>query len=132
MKKIGILLLSVIFLSSCSNSDDDSQIDAELSGTWMLTNISCFCGFDSDTNFNDFSLNFKDSKNSVIVQNPREDYFYIADSGTYNFTLSNGIIKINGSDDFKYIVTGDILTLTRVDNPQIADDELILNYKKIQ
>ncbi len=132
MKNIFIVLLIAIFLSACSNSDDNPKIDAELSGTWMLTNISCFCGFDPETNFNDFTLQFKNSENSVIVQNPREDYFYIAKSGTYNFTLSNGILKINGSDDFKYIIEGDELILTRVDDPQIADDELDLTYKKIK
>ncbi len=98
----------------------------------MLTNISCFCGFDPDTNFNDFTLNFKDSENRVNVQNLREDYFYIANSGTYDYTLSDGTLKINGSDDFKYSIDIDILTLTRVDDPQIADDELVLSYKKVQ
>ena len=132
MKRILILVLSAVFLSACSNSDDNPKIDSELSGTWMLTNISCFCGFDPETNFNDFSLNFYNSGNSVIVQNPREDYFYIANSGTYNYTLTDDTLKINGSDDFKYIVDGDILILTRVDDPQIADDELDLTYKKIQ
>jgi len=132
MKKILILLLSVVVLTACSNDDDNPERDAELSGTWMLTNISCFCGFDSETNFNDFTLRFKDSENSVVVQNPREDYFYIANSGTYNYTLLNSTLKINGSDDFKYSIDGDVLTLTRVDDPQIADDELDLTYKKVQ
>ena len=126
-----MLLLSAVFLSACSN-DDSPKIDGQLSGTWMLTNISCFCGFDSETNFNDFTLRFKDSENRVVVQNPREDYFYIANSGTYNYTLTDDTLKINGSDDFKYIVDGDILILTRVDDPQIADDELDLTYKKVQ
>lgn len=130
MKRILILLLSVVFLSSCSNDDNNPKIDAELNGTWMLTNISCFCGFDPDTNFNDFTLNFNASEKIVIVQNPREDYFYIANSGTYSFNLTEDTIKINRSDDFKYSVDGDILTLTRVDDPQIADDELTLIYSR--
>lgn len=130
MKRILILLLSVVFLTACSNDDNNPKIDAELNGTWMLTNISCFCGFDPDTNFNDFTLNFNASEKIVIVQNPREDYFYIANSGTYSFNLTEDTIKINGSDDFKYSVDGDILTLTRVDDPQIADDELTLIYSR--
>ena len=132
MKSILIFVLSSVFLSACSNSDDNPKIDSELRGTWMLTNISCLWWFDPETNFNHISLNFNDSENSVIVQNPREDYFYIANSGTYNYTLTDDTIKINGSDDFKYMVDGDILILTRVDDPQIADDELGLAYKRIQ
>ncbi len=131
MKKILIVLLSTIVLSACSKSDNP-KMDSELVGVWMLTNISCFCGFDSETNFNDFTLNFTASQNSVLVQNPREDYFYIANSGTYNYNVADGILKINGSDDFKYSIDGDVLTLTRVDDPQIADDELDLTYKKVQ
>ncbi len=124
-------MLSGLFLASCSNSDDDPKIDSQLNASWMLTNIDCFCGFDPATNLNDFTLLFKASENSVIVQNPREDYFYIANSGSYNYTLSNDTIKINGSDDFKYSINGDLLTLIRVDDPQIADDELVLTYKSI-
>tara|TARA_R100000935_G_C2823058_1_gene160782 strand:+ start:764 stop:1162 length:399 start_codon:yes stop_codon:yes gene_type:complete len=131
MKKIGILLLSFIILSACSNNDDNTEVDAELTGTWMLTNIGCFCGFDPETNFNDFSLNFNASENTVIVDNPREDYFYIANSGTFEYSINGDILRINGSDDFKYTVDGDILTLIRVDNQQIADDELDLTYKKV-
>ncbi|WP_157480583.1 hypothetical protein [Gillisia sp. CAL575] len=132
MKRILILALSLVFITACSNSDDNPKIDAQLNGTWMLTNISCFCGFDPNTSFNDFTLNFKNSENSVNVQNPREDYFYIATSGTYDYTLSDDSIKINGSDDFKYSIDGDKLTMTRIDDPQIADDELVLSYKKVQ
>ncbi|TVZ28009.1 hypothetical protein JM83_3093 [Gillisia sp. Hel_I_86] len=97
-----------------------------------MTNLRCFCGFDPDTTFNDFTLQFKDSENRVSVQNPREDYFYIAKSGTSDYTLSEDTLKINGSDDFKYTIDGDILILTRVDDPQIADDELELTYRNIE
>jgi len=133
MKKILSLLIIVTSLSACSNDDDNLKMDPELNGIWVLTDINCFCGFDSETNINDFSLNFNNSENTVIVQNPREDYFYIANSGTFNYTLTDdGTLKINGSDDFKYMIDGAVLTLTRIDDPQIADDELELIYKRLQ
>lgn len=132
MKRILILALSLVFLSACSNNDDNAQVDSELHGTWMLTNIACFCGFDPETNFNDFSLIFNNSENTVIVDNPREDYFYIANSGTYQYNLNGDVIKINGSEDFKYKIEGNNLILSRVDDPRIADDELDLAYKKVQ
>lgn len=127
MKKVLFVAIVFAMFTSCNKEE---ITDDRLNGTWMLTNISCFCGFDPDTNFNDFTLNFNASEKIVIVLNPREDYFYIANSGTYSFNLTEDTIKINGSDDFKYSVDGDILTLTRVDDPQIADDELTLIYSR--
>lgn len=132
MKRILILVLSAISLSACSNNDDTLKNDSELSGSWMLTNISCFCGFDAETNINDFTLQIRDAEKKITVQNPREDYFYIANSGTYTYSLNGDILRINGSDDFNYKIDGDILLLSRIDNPQIADDELDLTYKKVE
>ena len=105
--------------------------DNQINGNWQLTNVYCFCGFDPEINFNDYTLSFAESSNMVTLYNPTEGYFYIAETGSYSYTLiDNKILKIAGAPVFKYTIENDILTLVLVDNPQIADDELTLVYKR--
>ena len=116
---------------SCT-SDDESIDGSQLNGQWYLTNIDCFCEFYPSIEFNDFKLRFDDPEKVVYLNNPTEDYFYIAESGAYEYMLQEGsIIKIIGGDSFHYEVEGSTLFLTRIDDPAIADDELILTYQKV-
>lgn len=132
MKKIGILLLSFIFISACSNNDDNPQIDGNLSGTWMLTSVSCFCIDEPESKLNEYSINFKTSQNTIDIQNPNGESFYIAENGSYNYNIANNKISLDGVfTSFNYSIKNNILTLEKIDNPQIADDELILVFKKL-
>ena len=126
MKTSVLILFLSLTLFSCSKDDDNEK---QLSGSYFLVNVECFCGFDPDINFNDFKLNFVKGKNQLILDNPTEDYFYIADSGTYTYSINGDVITVN-SMSFNYKIEGDSLILTFVDEPQIADDELVLTYKR--
>lgn len=104
----------------------------ELIGNWFLIEAQCHCAFDDTIDLQDFKLRFDNSENLIQLNNPTESYFYIAESGRYKYHLEGNIIKIEGVEDsYKYEVKGTTLILTRIDNPLIADDELVLTYKKI-
>lgn len=128
MKKILFILISVLIIS-CSN-DDDSGNNHRLKGDWFLTRADCFCGFDPSIDFSDFTLRFDNSRMVVHINNPAEGNSFIAEPGSYNYTLDDTTIKINGAEPFKYELTGSTLILTKMDHPEIADDELVLTYKK--
>jgi len=126
MKKLILILLLSVAITSCSKEDDNQK---QLSGTWILVNVDCFCGFDPAINNNSYKLIFTEGKNELVLENPAEGYSYIAESGTYNYTLDGNVLKVKNLN-FTYKIEGENLTLSFVDNPQIADDELDLTYKK--
>lgn len=129
MKKV-ILFVFLAVSISCSN-DDHPNKNPELNGEWYLANISCFCGFDEGVDFNDFTLHFDNSKNMLHLDNPTESYYYIAESGSYEYNLQGNIISIEGSDDsYRYEFEDSNLILTLIDEPEIADDELSLTYHR--
>lgn len=129
MKKV-ILFLFLAVSISCSN-DDEPYKDAQLNGEWHLVNVSCFCGFDETIDFNDFTLRFENSENILHLDNPTDSYYYIAESGSYNYSIEGNIISIEGSNaSYKYEIENSNLILTFIDDPAIADDELSLMYQR--
>lgn len=128
MKKIVFLLFLAVF-TSCSTDDDKSE-NLQLEGDWYLTNVYCYCGFDESIDFKDFKLRFDDSKNIVQLENPTEDYYYIAETGEYNYSLEGNILIIEDAEPYTYEIKGSTLILTYIDEPAIADDELVLTYQR--
>lgn len=125
MKRILVLVVLTILLSSCSiDNDDDDGIRTELEGKWTLTNVSCFCGFGDNPDFSGHKLIFEG--NDLEVENTGEFKFLTDAAGTYT-TLGNVITLKNGRQ-YTYAVKTNVLELTFVDNPQIADDEIFLAY----
>lgn len=130
MKKL-ILVFLLAVLYSCSGNDDGDD-NSRLSGEWMLIKADCFCAFDDDINLQDFKLIFDDSGKTLHLENPTEAYFYIAETRTYRYDLEGEILKIRDLNHaFKVRTEGNKLVLTLIDDPQIADDELILTYQRI-
>ena len=131
MKRIVFLLLSVLFLSACSKNDDNPKLDPQLNGSWILTDVSCFCFHDPEKDFSEYTLNFKETENTVDIQNPSEEYFYIAEDGSYNYSISNQIISIEGATySYLYSIENNELSFHNIDDPQIADDEITLIFKR--
>lgn len=126
MKRINtILLLLGILMTSCSKDNDDI-INVELEGKWTLTNASCFCDFDSNTDFSVHKIAFE--KSNLIVTNSGNPQFLTNASGIY--TVSGNLITLHNGAQYKYVLKGNNLELTYVDEPNTADDELFLVYEK--
>ena len=129
MKK-SFLILLIAIISACSGDDEGNQ-SPRLSGDWMLISADCQCAFDETINLQDFKLRFDDSGNTLHLDNPTESYYYIAETGAYKYDLEGDILKISGlNNTFKFKTEGNKLVLTLIDDPQIADDELVLTYLK--
>lgn len=127
LKKL-IFLLIIVISGSCSNKDD-SEKEKLLSGEWYLSEVNCFCYFDSN-NFEEYTLRFDTSKNTLHLNNPAGNPFFIAESGSYEYIIDEDTIIINGSEAFQFEMNNSSLILTYVDEPEIADDELVLRYNR--
>jgi len=125
MKRITAILLLILFLASCTKDNDD-VINVELEGKWVLTDVSCFCGFGENPDFSGHKITFEGS--SLIVENTGEFEFLSNVSGSY--TVEGNLITLKNGAQYTYVIEGTSLRLTFVDDPGIADDEVLMVYVK--
>lgn len=125
MKKLfGVFFLTILFVS-CSNDNDD-DLNTPLEGKWTLINVSCFCAFGNNPDFSGHKLTFK--KNNLSVENTGEFKYFTNAVG--EFTINGNVITFQDGQQYTYVVKLNVLELTYVDEPGIADDELFLEYKR--
>tara|TARA_R110002050_G_scaffold204522_1_gene340010 strand:+ start:8416 stop:8805 length:390 start_codon:yes stop_codon:yes gene_type:complete len=125
--KIGTFILGVFFVC-CSCTDTNDEIDLSLDGEWILTNVSCFCYFGEDYDFSTSGILFAPNEQKLTVYNDGENELFNP-SGQYQYTSNNGMITLeNNTRRYFYTIEAEILTLTFVDAPEIADDEVTYTY----
>lgn len=118
MEKLIITLLSVLIISSCSNSDNESKEDI-LTGVWNVQNISGgFVGMDQDfeTATITWTFNASDSKLTVVNNNVLVDVIYDGlDSGSYPYSIievdDESFLEINGQEFAGISITNGQLVL---------------------
>ncbi len=125
MKRILIVLLMTVMVVACSKDDDDNG-NTVLEGRWTLTNVSCFCYFGENPDFSGNKLVFEG--NNLKVENSGDFNFFANEVG--NFTIQGDVITFNNGLQYTYVVNPGVLELTFVDDPGIADDEILFAYKK--
>ena len=123
MKRIATILLMTILLISCSN-DKENGADTALESQWVLTDVFCFCAFGDNPDFSGHKITFE--ANVLSVVNSGEFSFLTNASGSY--TLVDHLITLNNGSQYTYVIEGASLKLTFVDEPGIADDEVLLVY----
>ena len=120
-----------LLLISCSEDDEDTTpIDAALDGKWILSEAFCFCFFDEDFDFSQHTVSFESASGEVTIENSINTFFITALPGIYPYSTNNDIVRINDDLEYRYEISGNTLTLSYVDNPNIADDEITLRYTK--
>lgn len=121
--KVLFLGISVLL---CACSDYDDHTDLTLEGKWTLSAAACYCAFGENTDFSGHKLNF--NANWLRVVNTGEIKFLIDAEGLF---YSNGTtITFANGKRYNYRIQEDVLELTFVDEPSIADDELVLTYRR--
>ncbi|MFH6602640.1 hypothetical protein ACEZ3G_04070 [Maribacter algicola] len=123
MKRITTILLATLFLVSCSDDLDD-VINVELEGKWVLTDVLCYCGFGETPDFSGHKITFEGS--SLMVENTGE--FEFLNDAAGNYIVDGNLITLKNGDQYTYTIEGTSLKLTFVDEPGIADDEVLLVY----
>jgi len=126
MKKIIVFLLAIFLISSCSISNIGSK---DLNGKWYLQEAFCYCYFGDNFDFSSHTLTFDLETKKVLVKNKAASYF-IEQNGTYDIKTKVNELTINNAVSFTYEILGSTLTLVKIDEPNIADDELTLIYKR--
>jgi len=124
------LLFIIILATSCDS--EGTTDDAPLNGTWVLNNALCFCGFEDDFDFSAHQLTFDVDRSKVIVTNSVNTFFITnGTSGEFDYTDDGTTLTIgNAQYRYEFGETGNTLVLTFIDNPNVADDELMLFYSR--
>ncbi len=119
MKKILLIVCTAIINFSCSNDNDDN-LTFDFEGPWTLYNVSCFCEFGENSDFNTHKITF--DAEQLFVENSGQHEFLANAEGAY--VITDDIITLNNGDQYRIEVRLDQLHLIYIDNP----DEVTLEY----
>lgn len=117
MKNILIALFTLLYLSNCSQTDDNEKKDV-LEGSWNLTTISGgFAGIDDDYPAGDIVWTFVSSESKLEINNNNtaNTLYDGLPTGEYIYTLltvdNELFLKINGDEFAGIILSENRLTL---------------------
>jgi hypothetical protein len=120
MKRFLVLILSLIFVTSCSLESDTNQSDNQeiILYTWHLIKTEGgLSGVDDTFSLNTVVWSFDEATGSLAVNNNNEDDSKIdlLDSGIYNFSIETinvkNYISINGTEYGEIIIDTDSFTI---------------------
>lgn len=128
MKKYYILIASIFLFISCDKLEEVTPMQNDLNGQWELQNVSCFCFFEDDYDFTTTTVDIKVAEGTAAFEHT-EATFVIA-SGVYVYSVKNGQISFDDNRWYIFSIEDSTLTLSFVDDPAIADDEITFTFKK--
>lgn len=125
MKRLYVLIITALLLVSCDKNDD--SYSGLLDGKWVLQRAICYCYFGDDFNFNGHQIVINQKNNLLQIQNSDETYF-INTTGQYLLEVDGNELIVDKKQKYTFVQNNNSLTLSYVDNPMIADDEIVLKY----
>ena len=127
--RINLLVVLTLMFYACNPDDETAIEDAVLEGEWILTNVSCFCGFDPGTDFTLTRILFDtDNDKITVIQNGENTFF--REAGEYFYGGQGNRIGFADDTVYSFEINDSLLTLIFQDNPQIADDEVSYTFKR--
>ncbi|MFM1877748.1 MAG: hypothetical protein RLZZ241_614 [Bacteroidota bacterium] len=130
MHRLLLFVLLALFCLSCSEDAlRNNESDMKLEGQWILEDVSCFCYF-QDYDFSRNQLWFFPEKGYIITKSTAPYSLGISESNLLSKVQfkKKVIHEMNSGRKYEYNIADNRLTLTYVDNEQIADDEITYTY----
>ena len=131
MNQLIPLLFLALTLLSCSKENE--PIPNDLQGQWILKEVFCFCYFD-DYDFTQNQLWIFTDEKVLLAKGPLENEINIVPlNDPASFAVKDQVLEIgNSKRSYSYEQKDDKLTLTYIDNPMIADDEITFVFERRQ
>lgn len=127
MKKLLFFVLALLFIS-CSKDDDAP--DGRFVGDWFLTSVSCYCGLDPSRDLSSFTLRFEENANTVHIDSPDDELFYLAAPGRYRYATEGTTIQIAGTDPYRFEFKNSKLILNKIVVTNRSDMGIQLTYER--
>lgn len=132
-----VMILSLAFLSSCSDTDDAAPIEA-LDGTWNLTNIQGgLAGINEDFASGSITWSFNNESLILTVENnsTQTTVYSGYPTGSYAYTIAvddkNEYIIMNTVSFGSYVFSGNNLIINQNENPAGSGaDGFILQFER--
>ena len=124
-------LFPLLFIVQMCQNDNITDNSDELKGQYILQNVSCFCFFE-DYDFRDNQLWFFPNKNLIVSKGDEYDGVYISSPNepTEYYLIDNVLTLTSTNKKYTVNINDDEVTLTFIDDPLIADDEITYYFKK--
>ncbi len=117
----------LLLVFTCEKTD--VEMVQPIEGQWLLEDVSCFCFFEKDS-FKDSQLWFFPTTAQLVSKGIEGKSFSISALNTPEaYMLVDNVLHI-GSKRYMLAHEGDRMTLSYIDNPKIADDEITFYYRK--
>jgi hypothetical protein len=126
-----LFLFSLLFVVQISQKDSKTKNSDELSGQYILQNVSCECLFE-DYDFSVNQLWVFPSKNLIISKGNEYDGVYISSPNKpEEYNLIDGVLTLTDSNKEYVVNFNDAeVVLTFIGDPLVSDDEITYYFKK--
>ena len=127
MKKLLLLFMAMGLFISCSDDDDNTQVDT-LNGSWTMTKYLAFAPQLPPLSDGDVIWVFNTENSTVSIYNQAAPYF--SEEGTFDYHLEGNAIFIHKDDyQLKYFYSFDNGSL-KLESELSTSDGPIMHFKK--
>lgn len=118
-----------LLLFTCQKSD--IQVIDTLEGQWILEDVSCFCYFNENYNFETNQLWIFPNESLLLSKGIQGESFSISElNKPEKYSVKDQTISLSNGKNYTYKIQDNKLMLYYVDVPEIADDEIAYYFRK--
>jgi|SaaInl85LU_5_DNA_1037374.scaffolds.fasta_scaffold34254_2 hypothetical protein len=132
MKRFIILAIALL-MTMCEKRETESTLNpfSELQNRYILKNVQCECFFEN-YDFKTNELWFFPESNIAISKGLGSTGLYASSPNLpENYRVKDDIIEFEKSGKSYYFrIENEILVLSNIDDPEIADDEIVYSFEK--
>ena len=127
-----ILTAMLLAFTLCEEEPIISDLEFELSDTWVLDNKICYCYFGEDADFNNTWMNFDPTLKTISVTEYGPEPYGSEFIGTQPYRVRGDVVTIKSGRSYQVKVSGNFATWTYLDVPEIADDEVTFVFRRAE
>ena len=128
-----IILAIALAMTMCEKTDIESTVNpfSELQNRYILKNVQCECLFD-DYDFETNELWFFPESEVAVSKGLGATGLYVSSPNEpENYRVKDDIIEFGKSaKSYYYRLENESLVLSNIDDPEIADDEVVYYFEK--
>ena len=128
-----IILAIALAMTMCEKTDTESTLNpfSEIQNRYILKNAQCYCAFE-DYDFSTNELWFFPESSVAVSKGLGTDGLYASSPNEpENYSVKGDVIEFSKSGKSYYFrMENENLVLSNIDDPQIADDEIVYYFEK--
>jgi hypothetical protein len=127
-----ILTAMLLAFTLCEEEPVISDLEFDLSDTWVLDNKICYCYFGEDPEFNNTWMKFDHTIKTISVTEYGPEPYGNEFAGTQPYRVRGDVVTIKSGRSYQVKVSENFATWTYLDVPEIADDEVTFVFRRAE